>query len=260
ALSLEQPGLSVGVSHLIRSEFPIGITMEIERIIENPERFQEFKENTVQDILKESVDVEISQSSESTESISRLLSPFLGNLSELTENLILTSASSVNPHILETLNISCIVSCAPELPDIPQEDDFIYHKIDVIDSSNSRILSYFDEAADLIQEISNSGKRTLVYCVAGVSRSATICIAYLMKYHQLCLQEAYNFVKLRRTRIKPNCGFFKQLIEYEKQLFGSNSVHMVFNEFVQMEIPDVYDSQYRIITNYTKKRCSNGRY
>ncbi|XP_018567369.1 dual specificity protein phosphatase 18-like [Anoplophora glabripennis] len=232
--------------------------MEIEGVTE---QFEEFKDNAVQDILKESVDVEISQSSESSESIqSRLLSPFLNNLSELTDDLILTSAASVNPHILETFNISCIVSCAPELPYTPLQDDVIYHRINIIDSGNSRILPFFDETADLIHEVCSAGKKTLVYCVAGVSRSATICIAYLMKHHQLPLLEAYNFVKLRRPRIKPNCGFFKQLIEYEKQLFGSNTVHMVFNECVQMEIPDVYDNEYRIITNCSKKRCSSGRH
>ncbi|KAJ8920842.1 hypothetical protein NQ315_015634 [Exocentrus adspersus] len=234
--------------------------MEIEGVVEHPGRFQEFKGSAVQDILKESVDVEISEGSETPESISRLLSPFLSNLSELTESLILTSAASVNPNILETLNVSCIISCAPELPYTPVDDDVIFHRINIVDSGSSRILPYFDEAADLIHKISTSGKKTLVYCVAGVSRSATICIAYLMKHHRLPLLEAYNFVKLRRQRIKPNCGFFKQLIEYEKQLFGSNTVHMVYNEFVQMEIPDVYDSDYRMIVNYSKKRCSSRRH
>lgn len=94
----------------------------------------------------------------------------------------------------------------------------------------------------------------MVYCVAGVSRSASICIAYLMKYNKLSLLEAYNYVKLRRSRIKPNCGFFKQLIEYEKQLYGCNTVHMVYNDCVQMEIPDVYDNDYKVITSYGKKR------
>lgn len=103
-------------------------------------------------------------------------------------------------------------------------------------------------------QVTCSGGRTLVYCVAGVSRSASICIAYFMKHHQLSLLEAYNYVKLKRPRIKPNCGFFKQLIEYEKQLYGCNTVHMVFNEFVQMEIPDVYDSEYKLISHFTKKR------
>lgn len=66
-----------------------------------------------------------------------------------------------------------------------------------------------------------------------------------MKYNKLSLLQAYNFVKAKRPKIKPNCGFFKQLIDYEKTLFGSNTVDMVFNETVKMEIPDVYDVNYQ---------------
>ncbi|CAH0556480.1 unnamed protein product [Brassicogethes aeneus] len=179
----------------------------------------------------------------------------ISNLSRLTENLILTSASAVNPVILRALNIKCIINIAPELPD-PQydADNIIYHKIPILDSGISRILPFFHEVADLINEVASSNGQTLVYCVAGVSRSASICISYLMKYHQLSLLEAYNYVKIKRPRIKPNCGFFKQLIEYEKQLYCCNTVVMVFNEFVKMSIPNVYDSEYRFINNLTKKR------
>lgn len=94
----------------------------------------------------------------------------------------------------------------------------------------------------------------LVHCVAGVSRSATFCIAYLMKYLQMTLLEAYNHVKLKRPIIKPNCGFFRQLIEYEKILFDINTVRMVYNETVKMEIPDVYDCDYRNILSFRRKR------
>ncbi|XP_023024258.1 dual specificity protein phosphatase 21 [Leptinotarsa decemlineata] len=230
--------------------------MEVQSIIIDD--IQKLRENTVQNIFSESEDAEI-RSSESSELILGQTTP-LGNISELTESLILTSASNVNPQTLDSFNISCIISCAPELPESPLHDEVIYHKIEVIDSGCSRILQYFDPAADLIHQVSSLGGKTLVYCVAGVSRSASICLAYLMKYQKLSLLEAYNYVKLRRPRIKPNCGFFKQLIEYEKQLFGCNTVEMVFNEFVQMEIPDVYQCDYKVPASYVKKRCKNGRY
>ncbi|XP_072382942.1 dual specificity protein phosphatase 21-like [Diabrotica undecimpunctata] len=233
--------------------------MEIASIIEDSKDFQNVKENIVQNMLNNIQEEENIQRSESPDLMARLAPCQYNNLSEVTDSLILTSASSLNSQILEMFNISCIISCAPELPDPPHREDVIYHKIDIMDSGYSRILPYFDKSADLIHQVSNLGGKTMVYCVAGVSRSASICIAYLMKYHKLSLLESYNYVKLRRSRIKPNCGFFKQLIEYEKQLFGSNTVQMVFNEFVQMEIPDVYDADYRPITSYSKK-IKNGRY
>lgn len=75
-------------------------------------------------------------------------------MSEITDNLILTSASNVNPQVLETCGISCIISCAPELPDPPLNNNVIYYKVDVVDSGCSRIFSYFDKAANLIQQVS----------------------------------------------------------------------------------------------------------
>ncbi|EFA03077.1 dual specificity protein phosphatase 21 isoform X1 [Tribolium castaneum] len=222
--------------------------MEIEQT------FQDFKDNAVQEIFTDCMSVEINSRSQSM----MLLLP--GAISELTDNLVLTSASSVNTNVLDALNITCVINVAPELPDTPlHRSDIIYHKIPLLDSGNSRIYTHFDEAADLIHKVANSGGKTLIYCVAGVSRSASICLAYLMKHQGLTLLEAYNYVKLRRPKIKPNCGFFKQLIEYEKDIFGDNTVRMIFNEFVQMEIPDIYDCDYQFVSHFSKKK-RNQRY
>lgn len=77
-----------------------------------------------------------------------------GAISELTDNLILCSASSVNTNLLDTLNISCVINVAPELPDTPlHKSDIIYHKIPVLDSGNTRIYAFFDEAADLVHKV-----------------------------------------------------------------------------------------------------------
>jgi protein-tyrosine phosphatase len=44
----------------------------------------------------------------------------------------------------------------------------------------------------------------------GVSRSATVCIAYLMQYHNRTHQ-AYIHLKQRRPSIDPNEGFWYNL-------------------------------------------------
>lgn len=110
-------------------------------------------------------------------------------------------------------------------------------------------------------QTSEAGSKSLVYCVAGVSRSASLCIAYLMRHCGLTLLEAYNHVKDRRPRIKPNCSFFRQLIEYEEQLRSLQTVSMVFCDAVQMEIPSVYESDYKFACPFRKKLGErNGRY
>lgn len=80
-----------------------------------------------------------------------------------------------------------------------------------------------------------------------------------MKHKKMSLLDAYNFVKSSRPRIKPNCEFFKQLIDYEKVLFGYNSVQMVYNETVQMEIPDVYEIWYKTPISSRERRQTRCR-
>lgn len=52
---------------------------------------------------------------------------------------------------------------------------------------------------------------------AGVSRSSTMTIAYLMKIKKMSFQDAYKYTLDRREIIEPNGGFMKQL-----KLFGEN--------------------------------------
>ncbi|KAJ1973184.1 tyrosine protein phosphatase yvh1 [Dimargaris xerosporica] len=51
--------------------------------------------------------------------------------------------------------------------------------------------------------------------MAGISRSATIVIAYLMKTYNLALAEAMDKVRTKRSIINPNRGFYMQLERYQ---------------------------------------------
>lgn len=66
--------------------------------------------------------------------------------------------------------------------------------------------------------VKNSGGRVLVHCQAGISRSATICLAYLIQSHRVRLDEAFDFVKQRRGVISPNFSFMGQLLQFETQV------------------------------------------
>lgn len=63
----------------------------------------------------------------------------------------------------------------------------------------------------------------LIHCHAGISRSATVCIAYLMYKNNLSLEKAFDHVRSRRGVISPNLNFMQQLQEFEKDTCGANS-------------------------------------
>jgi protein-tyrosine phosphatase len=57
-----------------------------------------------------------------------------------------------------------------------------------------------------------------------VSRSATIVLAYLLKYHHNTLNEAFFFLMEKRPQIWPNEGFLTQLLRYETELIGTREI------------------------------------
>lgn len=58
----------------------------------------------------------------------------------------------------------------------------------------------------------------LVHCLAGISRSVTITMAYLMYKMSLSLNEAYDIVRAKKANISPNFHFMGQLLDFERQL------------------------------------------
>ena len=88
------------------------------------------------------------------------------------------------------------------------------------DDYKCNISLYFDE----IGEIINKEKTVLVNCIAGISRSSTIVISYIMKYLNLNLRDAFLLVRSKSPLICPNKEFMKYLLEYELKIFGENSL------------------------------------
>lgn len=54
--------------------------------------------------------------------------------------------------------------------------------------------------------------------MAGISRSVTLTIAYLMAHFNMSMQDAYQYVKDKRPAISPNLNFMGQLVEFEREL------------------------------------------
>lgn len=101
---------------------------------------------------------------------------------------------------MEKFGITCVINAAPELPDtpLPETSRPIYMQIPVLDKSDINLSVYFDEVSDLIHQVRETNGKCMVHCVAGVSRSASLCLAYLMKYIKMTLREAFDLVRSAR--------------------------------------------------------------
>lgn len=93
--------------------------------------------------------------------------------------------------------------------------------INIADNSEQILTKFFDEAHQFIDEARRKKCNVLVHCLAGISRSPTIAIAYLMRVNSLRLKDAYNLVKQCRPQMDPNLSFVGQLMVYEKSLEGN---------------------------------------
>lgn len=85
--------------------------------------------------------------------------------------------------------------------------------IDTLEPQLAPICDWIDRARE-------QGGKVLVHCRVGVSRSATVTIAYVMKYLRISLIEAYLIVRSRRLSvlIQPNMRLLYNLCGWEVKL------------------------------------------
>ncbi len=88
-------------------------------------------------------------------------------------------------------------------------------------------MKYFNEAFDFINNAKDNKCTILIHCQMGKSRSATILIAYLMKFYNYSYDGAFNYVKKLRKIVNPNAGFVKQLKLFEKFVKNKGSWHLL---------------------------------
>lgn len=85
---------------------------------------------------------------------------------------------------------------------------------DHIDENIMSILPYIVENIKLLND---EGKKIYVHCFAGISRSATVVLYYIMLYHNYSFDAAFKFLRSKRVGIQPNHGFIRQLKSLEKK-------------------------------------------
>ncbi|CAF4771833.1 unnamed protein product [Pieris macdunnoughi] len=92
---------------------------------------------------------------------------------------------------------------------------FDYLNVRVYDDDKTDLLKHWDNTYKYINKARNEGSKVLVHCKMGISRSASVVIAYAMKAFNWHFDKALKYVKAKRNCIKPNTNFLNQLETYQ---------------------------------------------
>lgn len=121
---------------------------------------------------------------------------------------------------LEEAGITDVISCLPASRASTVaflEPRFRTSFLPVRDSIEQDLLGSFPTFFDALERARPDG-RVLVHCEVGVSRSATLVIASVMRSQGLRFFEAYLHVRERRPQVLPNIAFASQLQAFERSL------------------------------------------
>ena len=114
-------------------------------------------------------------------------------------------------------NFTGVLSCTGQSSPQYQNKSIKHLIFDINDTNNTNIIQYFKEAIKFIDE----QEKVLVHCLAGVSRSATLVIAYFMWKNKLSYDKSYQMV-FEHWICSPNDGFIKQLKIFQEKLIETN--------------------------------------
>lgn len=92
-------------------------------------------------------------------------------------------------------------------------------RIPVEDTVKQNMVQAITTSLRFIRSARLTNGTVLIHCRAGVSRSATVALAYLMTQYRWKLEYALQYLKQRRPIIRPNPGFIQQLKCIEATLF-----------------------------------------
>ncbi|XP_046453118.1 dual specificity protein phosphatase 9-like [Daphnia pulex] len=139
---------------------------------------------------------------------------------EILPHLFLGNAqNSRDCDALDKHRIRYVVNVTPNLPNVFEDSGTIqYLQIPITDHWSQNLASFFPSAIGFIDGARERQEGVLVHCLAGISRSVTITVAYLMYKMSMSLNDAYDFVRRKKSNISPNFNFMGQLLDFERQL------------------------------------------
>ncbi|KAM3136052.1 hypothetical protein pb186bvf_011857 [Paramecium bursaria] len=142
---------------------------------------------------------------DSTENLGGL---YLGNIESANDQTLL------NRHGIRAI----ITVCPQQISQSVRMKLIFHHTCSAEDVDHYNIAKFFDETYNFIEK-ARQRTSVLVHCQAGISRSATIVIAYMVRKLLMGVREALEYCERRRWQVYPNNGFLRQLATFEREIF-----------------------------------------
>jgi len=119
---------------------------------------------------------------------------------------------------LKYFNIEAIVNCAIEIKgkQLKKTVGPHYKHLQWDDQITENIFPDLEPTVQWIKRYIDTGKKILIHCAQGRSRSVSLIIAYLIQYHQWTYEKSLKWIKKFQPSAKPNESFIQQLLRFEK--------------------------------------------
>lgn len=137
---------------------------------------------------------------------------YLVPMHQIDDNLYLGGLSaSSNLSLLNQHGITSLCSALSAGSHFGKHEGIVYHTIDIDDAPSANIKQFIPEAIRFVDRELRAGKKVLIHCAAGISRSSSIAVAYFMAKYAIDFDQALAKVRMGRACATPNMGFEQQL-------------------------------------------------
>lgn len=139
-------------------------------------------------------------------------------MSRILPNLYIGDYDDATNHMmLHAKGITHVLNCAEELNSDLFANCFISKKLSFDDLPSQRLSPQIFAGYSFINNAVEKGGVVLVHCAAGISRSVSTAIYYLMRKYNMTYDEAYKLILKNRKIARPNAGFQRQLRELHRE-------------------------------------------
>ena len=143
------------------------------------------------------------------------------SFNEIIDNIFVGNyAFALNKKLLLDNKITYILNCGNGLKNFYEKERiFRYLYIPLYDSKTQELECYIQKINNFIEEGSTNNNKILIHCGEGVSRSAAVCLLYLITKKGMTFSQAKETFIKKRAACCPNDGFVLKLKQKSLNLY-----------------------------------------